>query len=259
MPRLDSTCFGGDALLQHAPPPGRPCAAARRGRRSSRSRSPPARPVARRCAAPPRHRAPAARRRAPRPRPRRCRRPSRPGRRRHLPALARPERQSLELVREALGIGPMRSTSMRAAAGSRRNPRRRASPTSTRGMSLAFGASNSWISPFAALTASASLAGALARAIRTTVRSGGKRSAPPRPPAAAGRASARRRRRADTDGTRSATSPGSRRAAPRGRARRAPPRPRRPPARRRRRRASARARRRARVASIFAPSVPAIR
>ena len=40
-------------------------------------------------------------------------------------------------------------------------------------MSRAFGASNSWISPPAALTALASFAGAFARAIRTTVRSGG--------------------------------------------------------------------------------------
>ncbi len=40
-------------------------------------------------------------------------------------------------------------------------------------MSRAFGASNSWISPFAAFTAFASFAGALARAIRTTVSSGG--------------------------------------------------------------------------------------
>ena len=41
-------------------------------------------------------------------------------------------------------------------------------------MSRAFGASKVWISPFAALTARASFAGALARAISTTVRSGGR-------------------------------------------------------------------------------------
>ena len=67
----------------------------------------------------------------------------------------------------------MRSTMIRAAAGSSRKPSRFASATRTAGISRAFGAANSWTSPPAALTAFASFAGALSRAIRTTVRSGG--------------------------------------------------------------------------------------
>ena len=126
--------------------------------------------------------------------------------------------------------------------------------------SRAFGASNSWISPAAALTAFASFAGALARAIRTTVRSGGSS-----PSAAATGVELAVAPALDPVGEQVAARLGQRHRRDRrqqrlvvGRAaalarleylERAGARP----------RASARARRRARVASIFAPSVPAIR
>ena len=207
-----------------------------------------------------RRRARAGRRRATRRPPRRCRRPSRRGRRRS-PLRPRPPRARGAPARccRRTGLAPIRSTRTRAAAGSRRKPSRLASATRTRGISRAFGASNSWISPFAALTAFASFAGALARAIRTRVRSGGSSAtrrgdglelpvAPALDPvgeqvaARLGQRHRRDRRQQRLVVGRPRPSPGSKTSSASA-----------PPSR------SARARRRARVASIFAPSVPAIR
>ena len=126
-------------------------------------------------------------------------------------------------------------------------------------MSRAFGASNSWTSPSAALTALPASPAACRGRSGPGSGPAAARRAPRAPARAACRASARPRRRAGSAASPSATSPGSPPAAPRGRASpcprsaRRPPAPPTPPSR------SARARSRARVASIFAPSLPAIR